>query len=871
VRILLLALVYVGTGQLGLALAIAPGLAPLVWPPAGIAIGALLLFGRGLWPGVLIGSFVVRIIIGIELVPEHQRAVLMLAAAIGAAGSTLQALVTAKLVADAVAVPLRMHGWNDAGKLFILTVPIGCLIEPTALVAAAFASAAPTTQLWMSWWRADMFGVIVFLPLMLLSSRAATTTAWRGRSLGVLSLPALIALLIPITVAFYAWNVSRQLLREKTVAEFTALAKESEKALQYRIQLYEQALRAGAGFWLGSDSVSRSEWRAFCSVMDMDRNYPGMRGLGWITAVPSAEIAQFEAVMKREAPAFKLGAIGQQQHNFIITYIEPETGNGPAIGFNIASEANRRQAALTAMQTGKPTMTRHVRLVQDTVQRSGFLLLLPVSKPSSFAPGTDFQGWVYAPLVGEDFIAELTYAQDKLFRLRIFEGDESATNLIHADKASPHHAAAFVVRDTLEVGQQPWRLIWESTPEFEAASLSREPALILTIGLLSSAIFGALMLISARREQEIEALVQERTRQLGASQEALQASAATLRAAMEHAAIGMALSDVSGTWRQANRALCELLGYSVDELRATDARNFIHPDDLDKDAQLLQQTLAGQRQSYQIEKRYFHKDGHVIWTLLTVALVRDAQERPQYFVAQIQDISQRHEMDRLKNEFISTVSHELRTPLTAIRGSLGLLASGSVGELPPKAQSMMRIAHSNSERLVRIINDILDIEKIESGRLELAMARVPLAALLSQSLDSNQAYASKYSVALRLCDVPQDLHVNADPDRLMQIMANLLSNGAKFSPPNAEVIVRVVVEAESAIIEVHDHGPGIPDSFGNRIFEKFVQVDSSSSRRFEGTGLGLSITKQLVEAMGGRIAFTSKVGEGATFRVWLRR
>jgi signal transduction histidine kinase len=220
---------------------------------------------------------------------------------------------------------------------------------------------------------------------------------------------------------------------------------------------------------------------------------------------------------------------------------------------------------------------------------------------------------------------------------------------------------------------------------------------------------------------------------------------------------------------------------------------------------------------------------------------------------------------QLRDEFISTVSHELRTPLTSIRGGLGLLDAGVLGGLPEKADAMVKIALKNSERLVRIINDILDVEKIKSGGLEMRIEIVPVMALLQQAIASNQAYGVQYQVRFELGDCPAGLEVAADSDRLMQVMANLLSNAAKFSPAGGAVQVRAIERGANVRIEVEDHGIGIPEEFRKRVFDKFAQAESSASRRFEGTGLGLSITRDLINTMNGTIGFTSVTGKGTTF------
>ena len=351
----------------------------------------------------------------------------------------------------------------------------------------------------------------------------------------------------------------------------------------------------------------------------------------------------------------------------------------------------------------------------------------------------------------------------------------------------------------------------------------------------------------------------------------LRLSEERFRRAFDDAPIGMALVSPAGRWLRVNRALSKMLGYTEAALLATDFQTLTHPDDLAVDLGLVQQMLADEIPFYQIEKRYLHQNGTIVFAMLSVSLARDHAGAPLYFISQLEDITQRRQIDQMKREFISTVSHELRTPLTSIRGSLGLIEGGVLGKLPDKVEAMVKIAYQNSERLVRIINDILDVEKIESGKLELHIQPVALPQLLQQALEVNQGYAERHKVRFVLETAPQGEVVLADPDRLMQVMANLLSNAAKFSQPGADVTVRARVQGDVARVEVEDRGAGIPEEFRSRVFEKFAQADASTSRRFEGTGLGLSITRQLLQAMHGTIGFNSVVGQGTTFHFELPR
>ncbi|WP_246660965.1 MULTISPECIES: PAS domain S-box protein [unclassified Tardiphaga] len=233
----------------------------------------------------------------------------------------------------------------------------------------------------------------------------------------------------------------------------------------------------------------------------------------------------------------------------------------------------------------------------------------------------------------------------------------------------------------------------------------------------------------------------------------------------------------------------------------------------------------------------------------------------------IVDISQRKQIERLKEEFVSTVSHELRTPLTSIAGSLGLLAGQWSGKLPESAARLLSIAHKNSQRLVRLINDILDIEKIESGRVVFNSVRVSAKSIVEQAIEDNRGFALGYGVGIQLDPASIDCELNVDPDRLCQVITNLLSNAAKFSPSSGDVIVSVRSYAAMVRIAVRDYGSGVPESFSPHIFGKFAQADGTISKDKGGTGLGLSIVKQIVLRLGGEVGFIDAAGGGTEFWV----
>jgi len=233
----------------------------------------------------------------------------------------------------------------------------------------------------------------------------------------------------------------------------------------------------------------------------------------------------------------------------------------------------------------------------------------------------------------------------------------------------------------------------------------------------------------------------------------------------------------------------------------------------------------------------------------------------------IRDITERRKTEQLKNEFVSTVSHELRTPLTAIMGSLQLITGGVLGSISPKIKDLLEVAVSNSERLLLIINDILDMNKIESNNMNFNIQRVEVMKLVTQAITENQSYATKNNAFIELTESVSNKYIDTDRARMLQVLANLLSNAAKFSPDKGVIKVAVVDNNDTIRISVQDNGSGIPDEFRERIFQKFAQADSTDTRAPGGTGLGLSITKNLIEQMGGKIDFESEPNIKTTFYV----
>ena len=370
-------------------------------------------------------------------------------------------------------------------------------------------------------------------------------------------------------------------------------------------------------------------------------------------------------------------------------------------------------------------------------------------------------------------------------------------------------------------------------------------ALAALCGLLAVWAFSRQVRTDQRRYRELERAKQ----QSDDAARALAESQAQTQAVLDSARDPILVVDPDGIIEMANRACADAFG----------GDNLVG----DSVTTLIPTLKPGQRPAGEVEVTRHDGSGFPA-EVSTGVFDRDGRER---LVCILRDVTERHRLDQLKNEFVSTVSHELRTPLTSIRGSLGLIVAGAAGAVPEKAQSLLEIAHKNSERLVGLVNDILDIEKIESGRMEFRQDRLDAGVLVGQAVEANQAYAAQHHVDYRVVSdgVGVTLPVQGDADRLIQVLTNLLSNAAKFSPSGGVVDVTVEGSGGQVRIGVRDRGAGIPEAFRSRIFQRFAQADASDVRRKGGTGLGLSIAKAIVERHGGRIGFEAAEGGGTRF------
>jgi PAS domain S-box-containing protein len=324
--------------------------------------------------------------------------------------------------------------------------------------------------------------------------------------------------------------------------------------------------------------------------------------------------------------------------------------------------------------------------------------------------------------------------------------------------------------------------------------------------------------------------------------------------------------DTSGAIQTVNRAGEVIFGYRAEELIGNNI-NLLMPEpyhgQYDTYLQNHLETPVANIIGSGHEVAGLRKDGTSFAMDINISTI-ERQQNP-LFICVLRDITERKKVEKMKSEFVSTVSHELRTPLTSIKGALSLILSKSADELSAKTLTMLKTASRNSERLSILINDILDLEKIENGNVEFEFKPIDLVNVARQAVEANQGYAQQHGVRLKLHVAVDSAPILGDENRLQQVFANLLSNAIKFSHSGSHVDIRVEAHAQGYRSSVEDYGRGIPQEFGSRIFQRFAQADSSDTRLKGGTGLGLSITKAIIGCHQGRIDYHSQEDAGTLF------
>jgi PAS domain S-box-containing protein len=889
---------YLVAARAGLLLAIPPSNASPLFPAAGLGMAAAFTWGPWALVGVLLGSAAANLwqVAAGEAVLSASAAAVWIAIGLGAAA---QAGVGAWLHRRFITQPMVLSEPADLARWMLFVVPVACVTSASIALAAlrigGVVPAEAALATWGAWWVGDTLGVLIGLPVAL-AFIGRPREDWAPRRWSV-ALP-----MAGVTLVFGLAVLEATRADEERARQ--AFEREVDGAVHAFTQQMQQALRAleaMRGIADAAPNLDRDTFARAASAWTVDAE--GLAALGLSERIERAQVAAFEAAQRAvDGPAFRVverWAAGTEPAAddplVVIRLIEPRTANAGALGVNARSIAGARAAIDAAARSGRPAATAGFTLSQGG---QGVVVYQALYRGEPFTAARRMEalrGVVFATVRPERILGALRPRIPAALVLCLVDDESGTPRALAGDAACAQRAASARHRVApLAFAGRQWALhVHSAAPPADGRAW-----MAALIGLASATLLGALLLTITGRARRIEAAVAERTAELLRRGEQLQAEAAQrqrtaralresqqrLRNILDHAPIGVAYTDGEGRIREANPKLRDMLRLTQQALTGMPIARLLHAEDRAAEAEARERLLRGEIPMAHWHLRCLTADHRTLWTRTSVSVLRSAEGEPRRMVWVMEDITEHLALEEAqrarkgaeaanlaKNEFLSRMSHELRTPLNAMLGFTQLLELDRRQPLAQHQRDWTAQMRSAGWHLLHMINDTLDLSRIEGGHIDLMPEPLELDALVdaARSLVEPLAQKRDVRVAVHLGDGAR--RVLGDATRATQILSNLLSNAIKYNRVGGEVTVTSRRVGEDRVaIEVIDTGEGMDDSQLARLFEPFNRLGREGGPT-EGTGIGLVISRRLAEVMGGSLAARSATGMGSTFTLELPR
>ena len=705
---------------------------------------------------------------------------------------------------------------------------------------------------------------------------------------------ALIALVAGLVGAVAFFRFEQRRLEAKVAADFDAVFGHVTQSIDDRIQAHRQILLSGAAMVTAADgATTREEWSVFAGRQRLRQTLPGIEGFGFTVLVPQEQLAEHLAKVRAEGfPDYRVRPEGDRPLYSSIVYLEPFSGrNLRAFGYDMYSEPVRREAMQRACDEDQAILSGPVVLVQETDihPQVGTLMYVPVFRKGANLDSVEARrrallGWVYSPYRMNDLLNEILDRsranQDKEIQVQIFDGEtaEAGRRLFerrHEQGGNGTGDHMYVRDHKIDAAGRTWLLRFSVDLGRIRADYLKPAWYALGGGTLLSLLLAGLVFSVLNTKYHARRKAEQLTSSLLESE-------ARWKFAIEGSGVGVYDWDLATETVIFSRRWKELLGYKDHEIGQgfSEWRDRVHPEDLPDAEAKVEAHLQGRSNVFRFEYRMRTKDGSWKWFLSTGQVVlRDPDGRPLRVVGTNDDITaaKQHEenlatmlererrVSEMKTRFVSVTSHEFRTPLAAAMASIELLLNHPDRITPKKHLELHGWIKTSLRRMTDILDEMLIMNRIEEGRVQISLAPIELRQVVQSMVDEAKLVdrdAHPFSV-----QAPAALWLETDPSILRHIVTNLLSNAARYSPPNREITLSVEVDGEWILLTVEDRGIGIPPVDLERIFAPFER--GTNIGQIKGTGLGLNIVKRMTEILGGTVAVESKEGEGSRFTVRL--
>jgi len=876
IHIALLAGLYAVTGKLGLLLAAQTEFATVIWPPSGIALGMLLVYGYRLWPGALIGAMLVHgHLAGSFESMEMFLSATGLASVLAGIGAALQAVIGRYLILKIFDFPLHVERARDAFGFLALAGPVSCLVSATVgTLSLYFLLDWPSSKVmanWMAWWAGDTFGVLAFMPLTLIVCSNLKGGHKHGRGLSPLSPGAFLAVLLSIFATLLAWKIMIAHLEHKNEDIFAGRVYEAQRALFYKFSSYQSGLLGASGFFAGSTSIDLDEWQRFVRSLEIEKNYKGINGIGFIKPVAKEDLDAYVAGQRAEGrPDFDIRPDRNAENFFIVQYIEPAEANAKAVGLNIAFEKKRYDAAIRARDSGMTTITRRISLVQDAGNTPGFLLLHPVYRngmPIATVEErrTAFLGWIYAPFTARSAMQPDVRdgAREIDLYLQAYDGNsKDPADIIYSNRQIFNLIGSMYERvHNVDIFQQNWTLVWSSTPVFERRIISNEPFIILFSGMTFTSLLSMFLIVISQRTETIKREVERKTQQYVASE-------GRMRMLVRHTPAAVAMLDrdmryimTSERWiRDYNLFGKEVLGRSHYEL-------FPEIRMMPEWMEHHRRALAGESLSRD-EDIWQRADGRTEWLRWALHPWRDDTGNIGGIIMFTEVITdaKNSKAELLRSnaaleEFAYVVSHDLKAPLRHISMCASFFEESMQEKLDDDSRKLLNIMRDSSEKMRIMIESLLDYSKI--GRAAGEYKLVDLNRALADALIALTPQIEACAAVVQADALPS---IRGSQMEMTRVFQNLVENAIKYRRDGVSPVVRVKAHKREGQWElsVSDNGIGIDSKFSTKIFQLFQRLHGEDSA-YAGAGIGLAVCQRIIHYHGGQIWLDPDYHDGCRF------